>query len=246
MIQKSKLFPAVVVFALLTGLSACSSSDRIDVAENLGATTGLPEVELRVEDLTVSHRQIRDRFGALETLYIDLRKSTAEQADMVDDVKVIITENESLKRELQSVKTRQKKSELLAEALMDRMQALETGKKIATNKSAQGHGKSTGGQNDSSLIESTPEKPVYAVHLASFRNTAQVNTGWSSLREKFPKVLGGLNAKVETSTLPQLGSFLRLLAGPFMSLTEANTLCETLQLKNQYCKPTPFLGDSVK
>ena len=246
MIQKSKLFPTMVVFALLTGLSACSSTDRIDVAENLGATTGLPEVELRVEDLTASHRQIRDRFGALETLYIDLRKSTTEQADMVGEVKVIMTENESLKRELLAVKMRQKKSETLAEDLIDRINALESGKKIATNDPTQGGSESTGGPNNSSLIESTPEKPIYAVHLASFRNTAQINTGWSSLRDKFPKVLGGLNARVETSTLPQLGSFLRLLAGPFMSLTEAKTLCAALQLKNQYCKPTPFLGDILK
>lgn len=244
MTQKSKFFPAMVAFSLFAGLSACSSSGStgIDVAENMGATTGLPEVELRVEDLTLSHRQIRDRFGALETLYIDLRKSTAEQSDMVGEVKRLMTENGGLKRDLTAVKMRLQKSETLANGLVDRVAALEGGKKLSSNQSEQG-GAST---SDSSMLESTPEKPLYAVHLASFRDTAQINTGWSSLREKFPKILGRLNAKVETSTLPQLGSFLRLLAGPFMSLSEAKSLCDTLQLENQYCKPAPYQGDNLK
>lgn len=244
MTHKSKSFPTVAVFTLFAGLSACSSSGitDIDVAENLGATTGLPEVELRVEDLTASHRQIRDRFGALETLYIDLRKSTAEQSDMVGEVKRLMSENTGLKRDLMVVKTRLQKSETLANGLVDRVIALESGKKLSFNQSEQG----SADASDSSMLESTPEKPLYAVHLASFRDTAQINTGWSSLRDKFPKVLGKLNAKVETSTLPQLGSFLRLLAGPFMSLSEAKTLCDTLQLQNQYCKPAPYQGDNLK
>ena len=244
MTHKSKFFPTVVVFALFAGLSACSSSSSngIDVAENLGATTGLPEVELRVEDLTSSHRQIRDRFGALETLYIDLRKSTAEQSDMVGEVKRLMTENTGLKRDLMAVKIRLQKSETLANGLVDRVMALESGKKLSSNQTGQG----SVGAGDSSTLESTPEKPLYAVHLASFRDTAQINTGWSSLRDKFPKVLGKLNAKVETSTLPQLGSFLRLLAGPFMSLSEAKILCDALQLQNQYCKPVPYQGDNLK
>lgn len=244
MTQKSKFFPTMVVFALFAGLSACSSSGStgIDVAENMGATTGLPEVELRVEDLTASHRQIRDRFGALETLYIDLRKSTVEQSDMVGEVKRLMTENNGLKRDLMAMKIRLEKSETLAHGLADRVMALESGKKLSSNQSEQG----SVGTSDSIRLESTPEKPLYAVHLASFRDTAQINTGWSSLREKFPKVLGKLNAKVETSTLPQLGSFLRLLAGPFMSLSEAKTLCDTLQLENQYCKPAPYQGDNLK
>ena len=111
MMQKRKIFPLVAVFALMSSLSACSSpASDIEIAENLGATTGLPEVEMRVEDLSASHRQIRDRFGALETLYIDLRKSTTEQSDMVGEVKRLMTENESLKRDLLVLKTKQQKT----------------------------------------------------------------------------------------------------------------------------------------
>ena len=244
MTHKSKFFPTAAVFSLFIGLSACSSSssNRIDVAKNLGVSTGMPEVELRVEDLTASHRQIRDRFGALETLYIDLRKSTSEQSDMVGEVKRLMTENTDLKRDLTAIKIRLQKSETLSSVLVDRVKALEGGKKLSFNQTEQG----SGDASDSSMIESTPERPLYAVHLASFRDTAQINTGWSSLREKFPKVLGKLNAKVETSTLPQLGSFLKLLAGPFMSQSEAKTLCDALQLKNQYCKPAPYQGDNIE
>lgn len=255
MIQKSKLFPTMVVFALFTSLTACSSlrsssASQIDVVENAGAATGLPEVEMRVEDLTASHRQIRDRFGALETLYIDLRKSTSEQSSMVGEVKRLMTENKSLQRELLAMKTRQQKTETLADRLIDRVKALETGKgqakKTSMAPTMRESSEGTEGVSDSSLVEPSSEKPQYAVHLASFRDTAQINTGWSSLQEKFPHVLGGLTARIETSTLPQLGSFLRLLAGPFVSLSEAKTLCDSLQLKNQYCKPAPFMGENIE
>ena len=243
MIQKSKIFPVMAIFALLSGLSACSSQSQIEVADNLGASTGLPEVTLRVEDLTTSHRQIRDRFGALETLYIDLRKSNTEQSDMVDEVENIMTENEVLKRDLLAVKTRLQRSETLSNRLMDRITALETA--IADNRKTS-MGSTSGGSGGQGVANSTPEKPLYAVHLASFRESSQINTGWTSLRNKFPRTLGGLNAKVETSTLPQLGSFLRLLAGPFASLSEAKSLCDSLQLQNQYCKPAPFMGETIE
>ena len=45
---KSKLFPVMAVFSLFMGLTACSSSSDIEIADNLSATTGLPEVEMRV------------------------------------------------------------------------------------------------------------------------------------------------------------------------------------------------------
>ncbi len=248
MIQNSKIFPIVLVFALFIGLSACSSSQQagIDIAENLGATTGLPEVKLKVEDLTASHRQIRDRFGALETLYIDLRKSSQEESAMVDEVKILMTENKSLKREILAMNTRLQKSETLADRLIDRVSALENGggQKQKTSQNSPAH--DGGAKNSSSMIESSTDKQLFSVHLASFRETSQITSGWSALKEKFPHALGGLNAKVETSTLPQLGSFLRLLAGPFVSMSEAKTLCDTLQLENQYCKPAPFFGEFIE
>lgn len=243
MIQKSKIFPVMAVIALLSGLSACTSSSQIEVADNFGATTGLPEVALRVEDLTTSHRQIRDRFGALETLYIDLRKSNSEQSNMVDDFNSLVTENAALKRDLLAVKTRLQRSETLSNRLMDRIDALETASQDNQKTSMNSSSGSSIGQGN---VSSTPEKPLYAVHLASFREASQINTGWTSLRKKFPRTLGGLNAKVETSSLPQLGSFLRLLAGPFVSLSEAKTLCDSLQLQNQYCKPAPFMGENIE
>ena len=244
MTYRSKIYPLAVAFALIAGLTACSSTPAdIKVAENLGATTGLPEVELRVEDLTASHRQIRDRFGALETLYTDLRKSTAEQSDMVVEVKRLMTVNDNLRSELAAMKIRQQKSDTLATDLQDRLKQLEENGS-GSNKTTMAP--SNQSVNDSMMVESTPESPIYAVHLASFRQQEQINSGWSSLKDKYPEALSGLNAKVETSTLPQLGSFLRLLAGPFVSMSEAKNLCDTLQLQNQYCKPAPFKGENIK
>lgn len=243
MFIKSKIFPVVAFFALLTGLSACSTSQGIQVADNLGATTGLSDVSLRVEDLSSSHRKMRNRFGALETLYVDLTKAHADQTNTVDEVKRLLKENDTLKRDLIDVRTRLQRSEVVSTGLSARIKALETSMKDVAQNSG-----SSSTQNRREMVsnKSTADTPLYAVHLASFREKSQINSGWVSLRKKFPQTLGGLSAKVETSNLPQLGSFLRLLVGPFASLAEAKSLCDSLQLQNQYCKPTPFKGENMQ
>jgi cell division septation protein DedD len=84
----------------------------------------------------------------------------------------------------------------------------------------------------------------YHIHLESYRSTAQIPESWAKLRAAYPAVLGPLSVSSATVTIPDKGSFVRLLAGPFASRAAADQACAALkQAKHSYCLPVAPAGE---
>jgi cell division septation protein DedD len=74
------------------------------------------------------------------------------------------------------------------------------------------------------------------VHLASFRKEANAKAEWQRLTELLPDILGGLAPNYVAVDLGDMGTFVRLLAGPLADRTAANRLCARLHAEDQYCR----------
>ena len=86
------------------------------------------------------------------------------------------------------------------------------------------------------VAEVAPQMSSFAVHLASYRSRQAAQTGWGELQGKYRSQLSGLTSMVREVNLGSArGTFYRLMAGPFASESQAETLCQTLKRSNQYC-----------
>ena len=74
------------------------------------------------------------------------------------------------------------------------------------------------------------------VHLASYRNQEHAERGWGILTAQYPQELGGKQYAIRQVELGALGTFFRLFALPFDSLSQADTLCRSLKAKGFYCQ----------
>ncbi|MGV6818943.1 MAG: SPOR domain-containing protein [Parvularcula sp.] len=107
------------------------------------------------------------------------------------------------------------------------------------------------GRTQSVMANATPTEPravvsgQYGIHLASYRNPANVTKGWDILRRQHADMLGGLQARGASVTLPGKGDFVRLIAGPFATPGDARALCAHLRSLDEYCKVMPFDGVPV-
>lgn len=107
------------------------------------------------------------------------------------------------------------------------------------------------GRTQSVMANATPTEPrsvvsgQYGIHLASYRNPANVTKGWNILRRQHGDMLGGLQARGASVTLPGKGDFVRLIAGPFATPGDARALCAHLRSLDEYCKVMPFDGVPV-
>lgn len=77
------------------------------------------------------------------------------------------------------------------------------------------------------------------VHLASYRDVENANTGWSQLLSEYGDLLGGLGPLVNQVEIPNKGTFYRLRAGPLESLDAAKRLCAGLKARGAYCDAKP-------
>ncbi len=82
----------------------------------------------------------------------------------------------------------------------------------------------------------------HGIHLASYRTMAHTVSGWDELRTRFPDLLAGREARVESVTIPDRGEFLRLEAGPYDTLVAARAACAVIEQAGEYCLPVAFSG----
>lgn len=80
-----------------------------------------------------------------------------------------------------------------------------------------------------------------AVHLASYRERDNAETGWAELQAAHAS-LQGLQVRLHEVTLPGRGEFLRLKAGPFDTPAAAAAACGPLVAGGAYCEPSDFTG----
>jgi hypothetical protein len=73
-----------------------------------------------------------------------------------------------------------------------------------------------------------------SIHLASYRNPAQAERGWTILSSRFGSELGPLSHTVHKVNLRGKGTFYRLLATD-LSKSKAQSICKALKSRGQYC-----------
>lgn len=76
-----------------------------------------------------------------------------------------------------------------------------------------------------------------ALHLASYKNPANAETGWKQLSSANADLLGAQRPIVRKVDLAGKGIFYRLHAGPVASMDDAKALCAALKARDVYCAP---------
>ena len=77
-------------------------------------------------------------------------------------------------------------------------------------------------------------RSTWRVQLISLRDEAQTDAVWAKLLQSHEEVLDGLERHVQQAKLAN-GTYYRIQVGPMASLTEANSLCDTLKSRGQDC-----------
>ncbi|MEO1041079.1 MAG: hypothetical protein AAFX52_02205 [Pseudomonadota bacterium] len=84
---------------------------------------------------------------------------------------------------------------------------------------------------------------VAAVHLASYHHRLDAEQGWEILRHDHRSLLADQTPILREVDLGARGRFVRLLAGPLPSISEAQALCHELEQEGAYCAPADPSGD---
>ncbi|MEM9285388.1 MAG: hypothetical protein AAGA39_05845, partial [Pseudomonadota bacterium] len=85
--------------------------------------------------------------------------------------------------------------------------------------------------------------PGAAVHLASYYDWPDAEQGWDILLEDHRSLLAGQQPILREVDLGARGRFVRLLAGPLPSVSDAQALCHQLEQEGAYCAPADPAGD---
>lgn len=89
------------------------------------------------------------------------------------------------------------------------------------------------------------ESVFYGLHLGSYRTIESAADGWASLRADFPVALDALSARTARFVDPDRGAFERLIAGPFQTRPEAQSVCTQIAEQGAYCAVLPFSGAAL-
>lgn len=85
-------------------------------------------------------------------------------------------------------------------------------------------------------------EPEATVHLASYYNDRDAIRGWDILLARHEDQLGDYDPILRSVDLGERGAFVRLLAGPVGSRSEAQSLCAALRRTGAYCAPADLAG----
>ena len=101
---------------------------------------------------------------------------------------------------------------------------------------------------EASTVDAVPEPvqsepPGAAVHLASYYDWPDAEQGWEIILNDHRSLLGGKMPILREVDLGARGRFVRLLAGPLPSVSDAQRLCRQLVQEGAYCAPADPAGD---
>ncbi len=82
----------------------------------------------------------------------------------------------------------------------------------------------------------TVQPGTISVHLASYKNAENAETGWKALMAGNRDQLEGLRPIIRRVDLGTKGIFFRLHAGPVIDKVQADAICRTLSQRGVYCK----------
>ncbi len=201
-------------------------------------------------------RELKERFNALERLYVDLIRETEQQnsrlaaiEDKVNQISGTSASSASLTRlsnEITELQTAVKAFEgRLFSIELNGVPRSQSGSLSPLEASAN----SAVGDSGAGTVtaDADPDRIRFGVHLGSYRSLDQVPGSWAAFQRVFDLELGSLNARVYTQTQAGIGDFLRLIAGPLETQKDAESLCRTIKARarEQYCETSEFQGDPL-
>ncbi len=246
---------------IMSLLSACTGNHDLwqgdEVFVEARQTTNARQIEVMSDD----YMEIKDRFDALERLYVDLARSSRKQDEQMKSiaqqlanvkrdpalekaVKKLNTSLGSVRRDIKKMEGRIFSVEMAEASLKDRMDdSLPTSMQSST--------KSVGTSASDAAVpiasESEEGTDQFGVHLASYRSDEQIQNGWQSIKEYYGADLADLSPVVYRQNQEGIGTFMRLIIGPFSDESAANALCNKLRQRSsdQYCTVTDYQGEKI-
>lgn len=261
-----------IVAALSLSLAACGGPSNLWQGQEVLVEARQDVLERDVYNVSDDNRELKDRFNALERLYVELvhqhRTQTAKMTSLEAQVTKVKADPEAearlvrLRSDVSVVREQMKKLE-------NRVFSVEMAEETVASNDVQqtqplmaaaakpADSTPVGAMPASVLPNSAPSVAVnnnaqpaqtfYGVHLASYRSQEQVSSGWSGLTQAFGGDLEGLTPLIYTQSQEGIGTFLRLIAGPLINEQEANALCGRIRQSatEQYCRVSEYQGEPV-
>jgi len=267
-----KAVRAAAVSLSVFAVSACMGGGEIWQGEEVLYEARQEVLERDVNYVNDNHRELRDRFDALERLYVELvheiRVQTAKMSALEGKMANVEENPEALARltkmrnDVSMMRDQMKKLENrvfsveMSETSGSAAQAASS--PVASTAQAPATTNLGSAQANTGAPSAEPSVPVnnnaapkqsfFGVHLASYRSKDQVDSGWAGLRDSFGNSLEGLTPLIYTQSQEGIGTFLRLIAGPLISEQEANSLCSRIkeEASEQYCRVSEYQGEPVE
>ena len=240
---------------ILLMVSACASGGGLwESGDDIQVQARTTLLEKDVGTVSEDYRTLRDRFNALEELYVDLarelrmqRAAIAELRDSQGTAELTSQAQAKAQEALNNVSGLRVEINRLQRQLRTVERAsLANTTALAANVSASTE--EGGDDADLPVVDAEQQSdPFYGVHLASYRTRDQVPGAWEGFQRRFGDMLSGLVPVVYVQSQEGIGTFLRLIVGPFDTRADAGLLCEALQGRdpNQYCRTSEYQGDPV-
>jgi TolA-binding protein len=270
--KMSNMSKVAILAGLATMLGACQSSNLWQGEEVL-VEARQTVLERDVDNVSENHRELKDRFNALERLYVDLARNMRMQNEQINSIEQKLANfqkdpevDASLKRvrnELQAVRKDMKDMEnrIYSVEVTDRQAVYTPPPKTEaapTGTSQSGADvTSAPGASAASAAAATPtpvdnrapvdNRTYYGAHLASYRSKDQVSSGWNSLLKAFGDELEDMKPLIYTQSQDGIGTFLRLIVGPLDSEAQAEELCNRIRETGgeQYCRVSEYQGEPI-
>lgn len=249
---------AAIVASLALTVSACGGSQNLWQGEEVLVEARQVTLERSVVGVSEDNRELKDRFNALERLYVDLVHHVRSQDETLASLEKQLgniqkdPETETALRRVRNDLSGVRKE---VKALENRLFSVEmTDRPINMNQTAPSQQQSTPAQQDpenaptgaadstgadvqtgslGTPVAQAPQtnngKTYYGAHLASYRSRDQVSSGWSSLYRAFASELDGLTPLIYVQSQEGIGTFLRLIVGPMEREADAQLLCENIR-----------------
>ncbi len=249
-----------LISGLMITLPSCASQ-KMWQGEEVLVEARQQALEQNVDYVSEDHRALRDRFNALERLYVELvQHIRAQEAQISDITNKVATVQKDPQVEASVTRVRNDVS-----VMRDQIKKLENrlfSVEMADNSEpsfiaeAAPTGRSEAGADASEIVEAdaTPvanvernEESFFGVHLASFRSRDQVSGGWNNLAQTYASDLQGLTPLLYVQSQEGIGTFMRLVAGPLINEQEADALCSRIKRisADQYCRVSEYQGEPI-
>jgi small-conductance mechanosensitive channel len=247
-------------------VAACSASKQPEIwqSDEVLLQAWQTQVDRNLEGIHDQQKELNEKFHTLEQLYISLTKdiegkpalqvqSTVNTEREIPSTNAVSSRHDDFDKIEQTLKSIAQSLEQLGERVyaVELASAKNVQTKIVETLDSQAE------TSDGSFVETDiPNVPIlpsnegevliYGIHLGSYRSREQVPGAWQDLVSSYSEI-DQLKAKIYIQNQEGVGTFLRLIAGPFDTNEAATVACGriTQVSADQYCKVSEFQGEDL-